>query len=1274
MTTLILSSVGSSVGGVLGPLGSMAGSYLGSSVGSYFDRKIFGLNKTQRISGYRLDDLSIQTSTYGKTIPIIYGSMRVSGNIIWSMPIKEIVTTEMINQSYGKGFSRPKSTVENTQYNYYINVAIGICEGVIDDIARIWADNKLLDKKNLNFRLYRGTEEQMPDSLIQSIEGIDKTPAYRGLAYIVIENFQINDYGNRVPNFTFEVQRNLIDEDSVESKISGVNIIPGSGEFVYDTVVQYKSNTAQFGKFTLIDQNKKRINNNTESSDSDAIVALNQMQKILPNLKYTSVVVGWFANSTDLQNCQIYPGVESHDYVTSPDEWKVKGVKRLQARVVTKDESGNPIYGGTISDSSLIRYLQKLKSSGYKVILYPMLFLDLSDKPWRGRITGKAEDVEKFFGNEESISTSNTFSYFEFILHYADLTKNYIDGMIIGSEFKGITSIFELDDSQNKIYPGVDKFVELAASVRTIFNKGSQKNKKIITYAADWSEYHSINGEYNLDKLWASENIDVIGIDAYFPLTDIKSYSYTPKLNEIIDGWTSGEGYDYFYENGNRNKKIYYASPAFAWKNIQYWWESEHINSTNKIKSQWIPKMKKIWFTEYGFPSIHGASNMPNIFYNPESSEGGLPVNSNGGINFDLQRVAIEATVRKWEDSKMVENMLLWCYDARPYPQFPQERSVWSDGNLWIYGHWINGKLGRCLLSKIICDLFLKLKKNFNFEFSYPNTDDIFQSVDGFIINNNLTIIDVFKILQQCYFFDVKENEYQITFMPRGQSETVTVPYKHIILNKNQTQISISKTDSLSIPTSVNLNFISQIDDYEVRNVSVTRDNFSLETLISMKVQNNHNLGIDVPISMNPDYASCVAQTILYSSHYQTEQCDFSIPIWYSYLEPGDVIKIEAQPNLYKTIRILNIVHSTYIKIQGIIDDQTLYYFRQGDSLLISKSQQSQVQSEKISKTIYAYGVIPPLNNEENGSIIFACSGSESYWKGASISQTNSFGKLEPVINIVQKGNFGTLINDETSTLSVENHHILDTKNTLYIFMTNGELESIEDSDFYGSTNTALLGNEIIQFQNAELVGNNIYKLTTLRRGLFGTEYFIDQHKNQENFILLDNKVGKIPLSEDDAGNIKQFKIISFGDSIENYTEQTIDCSIFLYLYNYTICNFRISISDTIIHSPIFGIDEKAKKVSFFWNKRTRTKGEWMNFRDIIDYEKDEIYEIIIRSDYMIVGTEVVKNKMEGEWITTLKEIFIAIYKKSSIFGKTYGVEYKIDVNNERILGFRLLK
>jgi hypothetical protein len=55
-------------------------------------------------------------------------------------------------------------------------------------------------------RVHAGDEAQMPDPLIQAVEGADRTPAYRGLAYVVMERLYITPYGNRLPQLSFEVE------------------------------------------------------------------------------------------------------------------------------------------------------------------------------------------------------------------------------------------------------------------------------------------------------------------------------------------------------------------------------------------------------------------------------------------------------------------------------------------------------------------------------------------------------------------------------------------------------------------------------------------------------------------------------------------------------------------------------------------------------------------------------------------------------------------------------------------------------------------------------------------------------------------------------------------------------------------------------------------------------------------------------------------------------------------------------------------------------------
>jgi len=53
--------------------------------------------------------------------------------------------------------------------------------------------------------LYPGNETQQPDPTIQSVEGVNRTPAFRGLSYAVWELMPLANFGNRVPNLRAEV-------------------------------------------------------------------------------------------------------------------------------------------------------------------------------------------------------------------------------------------------------------------------------------------------------------------------------------------------------------------------------------------------------------------------------------------------------------------------------------------------------------------------------------------------------------------------------------------------------------------------------------------------------------------------------------------------------------------------------------------------------------------------------------------------------------------------------------------------------------------------------------------------------------------------------------------------------------------------------------------------------------------------------------------------------------------------------------------------------------
>jgi hypothetical protein len=137
----------------------------------------------------------------------------VSGNIIWAEDIKEHATTT--ESGGGKG----GPTYSNTTYTYTQSFAVAISGNELSFVSRIWADGNLIydtttgsvtSNGNISFDFYPGTNSQAPNSRItadiESKYGVSTGGvAFRGLAYVVFYDLGLTDYGNRIPNLSFEV-------------------------------------------------------------------------------------------------------------------------------------------------------------------------------------------------------------------------------------------------------------------------------------------------------------------------------------------------------------------------------------------------------------------------------------------------------------------------------------------------------------------------------------------------------------------------------------------------------------------------------------------------------------------------------------------------------------------------------------------------------------------------------------------------------------------------------------------------------------------------------------------------------------------------------------------------------------------------------------------------------------------------------------------------------------------------------------------------------------
>ncbi len=184
----------------IGIWGALAGSVIGA---------VAFPDQLPNAHGPRLDSLMVTSSAYGTAIPIVFGTFRLAGNIIWSKKLREIANTQTAG---GKGGGTGGSS---TTYTYRWSGGVSICESPAFRLLRIWADGKLvydatgaspiMVKEALKFRVALGAEDQLPDSMYEADVGVGNAPAYRGQVVVWFDDILVTDYGNRVPNWNFEL-------------------------------------------------------------------------------------------------------------------------------------------------------------------------------------------------------------------------------------------------------------------------------------------------------------------------------------------------------------------------------------------------------------------------------------------------------------------------------------------------------------------------------------------------------------------------------------------------------------------------------------------------------------------------------------------------------------------------------------------------------------------------------------------------------------------------------------------------------------------------------------------------------------------------------------------------------------------------------------------------------------------------------------------------------------------------------------------------------------
>lgn len=1261
MATILLSAAGAAIGGgfggtILGLSGAVIGRAVGATLGRVIDQRLLG-SGSQSVETGRVDRLRLTSAAEGEAVGRLWGRMRVAGQVIWATRFFETQAVE----KRGKG--SPRATV--TSYSYSLSLALALCEGEILRVGRVWADGTEIEASALNMRVYRGGEDQLPDPKIAAVEGAELAPAYRGIAYVVIEDLQLSPYGNRVPQFTFEVVRAAQGalaeaEPDLTRGLQAVALIPGTGEYSLATTPVYVSAETGVTAVQVV------ANQNAPGGQTDLAAALQRLDEELPNCGAVSLVVSWFGDDLRCGACDVKPKVASTLEEGANMPWRVSGLGRAGAEEVPR-LSGNSVYGGTPADAAVIEAIGALRAAGKAVTFYPFILMEqlagngLPDPwsgasgqpalPWRGRITlsvapGRAgspdgtavaeAQVAGFFGTaqpgdfaiaggEVVYSGPEEWSMRRFILHYAHLCQlaGGVDAFCIGTEMVALTQIRGPGNS----FPAVAAFRQLAAEVKAILGPGCK-----IGYAADWSEYWGYapgNGDrfFHLDPLWADPNIDFIGIDNYLPLSDWREGE-----DHVDAHWGAIYALDYLRANieGGEYYDWYYAAPEhraaqirtpisdgdhdepWIWraKDLRNWWLNAHHERVGGVRSEeataWVPQSKPIWFTEMGCAAIDKGTNQPNKFLDPKSSESSLPHHSDGRRDELIQMQYLRAMTSYWGEAAKnpvsavyggpmldMSRAHVWAWDARPWPQFPLNTALWSDGENYARGHWISGRAVAQPLASVVAEICGAAG------ISEIDVSGLYGLVRGYTMTGDQTGRSGLQALMLAYGFEALEREGKLVFRMRDGRVDADLAAADLALGEGEAVVETVRAAEAEIAGRVRLAYVEAEGDFEVR---------AVEAVFPDAVA-GAAAGSELPLALTRAQAQGIVGRWLAEARVARDTARFALPPSQAHLGTGDVVRLDL-PEGRRRYRIDRVEQAGLIQVEAVRVEPGIY--APADEV----EDPAGLRPFAAPVPVRAVFLDLPLMKGDEDPVAPHLAVTAAPWPGT-VAVWSSDADAGYALN----ASLGTraVIGQTLTPLFRAPPGVWDRGAPLRVKLASGALETATALQVLNGANAMAIGDgsadkwEVFQFAQAALVGGKVWEISLRLRGQLGTDALMPEVWPEGSVVVaLNGAPEQILLPSASRGLARHYRI---GSAARSYDDPSFVHRIEAFagagLRPFSPCHLRA--------------EPGASGWAFRWTRRTRIDGDSWQGYEVPLGETAELYLLRV-----IAGTAVKREVTVG--------------------------------------------
>ena len=581
-----------------------------------------------------------------------------------------------------------------------------------------------------------------------------------------------------------------------------------------------------------------------------------------------------------------------------------------------------------------------------------------------------------------------------------------------------------------------------------------------------------------------------------------------------------------------------------------------------------------------------------------------------------IQRRYLEAFIDYWAehnpqsqiyDGPMIDPDMInvWCWDARPFPDFPARETVWSDGENWQRGHWLSGRMGLAPLSGIVTDICNQSG------LINVDTSGVTGLVQGYHIDRPMTGRAALTPLSALYGFNLIETSGGLRFKSDNSSAPLSLSADDIVGDLSQA-ISQIKSNPEERLKDVRIHFIDASNDYQL-GLASARDQSAETVRIS---------DINAPIVMDRSFALFVADQVLERSLSQDRSLNFTLASSRLDLEVGGYLTLPISDGIWQIKSMEGLTHQR-VSLQNRVPSDAIPLA----GPLPSVSQQPLWSPKPV---LIALDLAGPYQGPLLGVTM-------SSFSAANVKGPDSEISLSAPVFI------GALLTD----LKRGPIGRWDYQAVLDVYLPKLPLSSLMEEEILSGRNRfaveTQMGWETFQAVHAELVAPNVYRLSQLLRGLDGS------HEDMMDIIQAGARVTFL----DSGWQAVELPPNYIGETV-NLTSNAAGRPSDPIAFNYRANHLRPLAP---VHSKV---DYKDDMAIISWIRQSRIGGDNWGGLDIPLGEDSEIYRVELLSEGQSTSEYEV---IEPQITLSISDLFtinhIRITQGSQIYG--WGAEMIID-------------